>query len=277
LPLVTAENNIIKFVQSEEEQWKKDFRRVLINGGPHKGKTTSMLTFPAPRDIIIVPGELGHSSIVEDGDTSKYWWEINTQITRDKAKHLISQLKSTILEILKKPDIENGTIGLDGIHVLVQLIYKSYGFPDDEAMFGKESYGKGHGYVRNDFMDIIRSVSLSKVGHFVASSYDGNEAISPDGKKTAIFPDLPGQLAKGVMGLFPAVFHAETEGEGQDKRYYWRLQALGEIQGAGIHLPKSVRDAFPQRCKADWKEIEGFMDKAAVASQKRLTVAQPSV
>lgn len=271
MPLVTAKNNVIEFKKASEEQWKKDFRRVLINGGPHKGKTTSMLTFPAPRDIIIVPGELGHSSIVEDGDTQKYWWEINTPITRDKALHLIMQLKSTIAEILKKERVT--TVGLDGLHVLYQLILTSYGYPDDAANFGEKAYGRGHSFARNDFMNIVRSISISKAEYFVASVYDGNESISADGKQTAIFPDLPGQMAKGVMGLFPAVFHAETIGEGSDKQYIWRLQALGDIQGAGIHLPKSVRDSFPQKCPADWKQIEGFMNKAAQASQKSLTVA----
>ena len=269
MPLVTAENNVIKFVESQEEQWKKDFRRVLINGGPHKGKTTSMLTFPGPRHIIIVPGELGHSSIVEDEDTKKYYWEINTAMTRDKAKHLIMQLRNTILEILKLPKVV--TIGLDGLHVLYQLILVSYGWPDDAVNFGENAYGKGHNYARNDFVNIVRSISLSKADHFVASVYDGNEAISADGRKTAIFPDLPGAMAKQVMGLFPAVFHAETVGEGAEKLYKWRLQALGEVQGAGLHLPKAVRDSFPQVCNADWKEIEGFMNKAAEASQKKLT------
>ena len=48
------------------EDWSKSFDRILINGPPYSGKTTSFMTWPAPRQIIVAPGELGSSSILPD-------------------------------------------------------------------------------------------------------------------------------------------------------------------------------------------------------------------
>lgn len=261
MPIVSNDKGNLVFTPQSEDAWKKSFSRILLNGPPLSGKTTSFLTFPPKRRIIVVPGELGFSSIMEDDNTELYYWEVDAELRQEEAERYKTRLREVIKHVLAKDD--NTFIGLDGLHKLYQLILTSHGWPTNEDKFGEKAYGKGHGLARAEFVSIVQTILTSKTPYVAMTVYDGPELEEAGGKKTVIYPDLPGQMAKGVMGMFPCVFHTRKVSDGTVEKYKWELSALGNIQGAGMHVPATIKAKFPQSIEAGWPNVEKYLDIAA--------------
>lgn len=235
------------------DSWKNTFRRVLLNGPPLSGKTTSMKTFPPPRHILVAPGELGHSSLQEDADTKLYYWEYDPGMTQVQSLRLWAYVQALTHEILAGKHGEVVTFGLDGLHKLYNLIMVAKGWtPDSDP----KEYVKYHA----EFEKFLGLVLGSTTPFVVATCYDGNEAIEAGSKVMQIFPLLPGKQAKHVMGMFPCVFHTERNGEGEKEKFTWRLRASGKIQGVGMHLPPEIRNKFPAEIDQDWSKVEAVVN-----------------
>lgn len=220
-----------------------------MNGPPLSGKTTSMLTFPPKRHILIAPGELGHSSVREDKDTALYYWEFNPNATTVQFLRMWTYVQQLTREILAGKHGEITTFGLDGLHKLYYLIMKSNGFT---SATDPREYTKYH----EQFTNYMNGILASPVAYVVASSYDGVEALEAGSKVTQVFPDLPGKMAKQIMGMFPVVLHSERNGEGNREKFMWRLRSTGKVQAAGMHIPVDIRAKFPEEVEQDWGQIE---------------------
>lgn len=235
------------------DAWKNTFRRVLINGAPLSGKTTSFKTFPPKRHLLIAPGELGHSSIQEDEDTKLYYWEFDPLAPNLQFSRLWIYVQKLTQEILQGKHGEVTTFGVDGLHKLYYVIMKAKGFTVDSD---PKEYVKYH----ETFTTYMQSIIQSTTPFVVATSYDGNEALEAGSKITQIFPDLPGKMAKQIMGMFPVVLHSERAGEGTTERFIWRLRASGKVQGVGLHVPSEIRAKFPPEVEQDWRKIEAIIN-----------------
>lgn len=236
-----------------KDAWKRIFRRTLENGPPLSGKTTAMKTWPPKRHLIIAPGELGHSSILPDDDTRMYFWEFDPTASRTDYKKVLVELEIVVREILCGKYGEVVTFGLDGLHKLYYVIMKANGFTIDTDT---REYARYH----EAFTQLIGPILGSNVPYIVMTCYDGQEAIEAGSKVTQVFPQLPGRMAKEVMGLFPVVLHTKRVGDGQKQQFLWELKASGKMQGAGMHLPVEIAAKFPAEMDQDWRQVEAIIN-----------------
>lgn len=243
------EKGEFELIEIDLDAWKQTFRRVLVNGPPLSGKSTSFLTFPPKRHIIVAPGELGHSSIREDENTKLYYWEFDPGVSNVQYLKTWVNVQKLTTEILSGKHGEITTLGMDGLHKLYFLIMKAKGFTVDSD---PKEYVKYH----EEFSRYMHMILGSSVSYVVASSYDGVEALEAGSKITQVFPDLPGKMAKQVMGMFPVVLHAERRGDGDKEKFMWQLRSTGKVQAAGMHLPADIRGQFPSEIEQDWQKIE---------------------
>ena len=69
--------------------------------------------------------------------------------------------------------------------------------------------------------------------------------------------DLPGKLAKRVIGMFPITLFAEHNQEREKgKEYIWRLKPTAKVKGVGLHVPQAISEKFPGELPQDWNEVE---------------------
>jgi hypothetical protein len=257
LPRITVtEKGEFELEEIDLDGWKNTFRRLLVNGPPLSGKSTSFLTFPPKRHILVAPGELGHSSLRETDDTKLYYWQFDPGVSNVQYLKTWINVQKITNDILGGKFGEVTTFAFDGLHKLYSLVMRAKGWtPDSDA----KEYVKYH----DEFGKYINLILQSKIPYVVASCYDGNEAVEPGSKVTQVFPDLPGKQAKLIMGSFPVVFHSERRGEGDKEQFVWRLRATGKIQAVGMHLPQEIKNVFPAEIEQDWRKVEEILNKAA--------------
>jgi hypothetical protein len=86
----------------------------------------------------------------------------------------------------------------------------------------------------------------------VFTVWEGREKDNPDSteKKPVrhIFPELPGQLAKLILGEFGVVLYATKQGPA----YKWLTKPLGDVWGCGIKLPIAASSAIETFVPQDW-------------------------
>jgi hypothetical protein len=254
LPIVTInDKGEFELIPVDLDSWKGTFRRVLLNGPPLSGKTTSLLTFPKKRHILIAPGELGHSSVREDDDTKVYFWQFDPSSSNIQYMKTWVQVQKLTNEVLGGKFGEVETFAIDGLHKLMFTIMCANGWtPDTEGKVYPKYYRK--------FNEYLSPILASTIPYVVATCYDGRESIEPGSKITQVFPQLPGALAKDIMGTFPVCFHAERHGEGDKETFVWRLRAQGSMQAAGMHLPVDLKKKFPAELEQDWSKVEAILN-----------------
>ena len=234
-------------------EWKQTFRRVLINGAPLSGKTTSLRTWPAIRHIVVAPGELGFSSVIPSEETKVYYWEFDPATTVVQYKRIWAELQVLIQEIVGGKYGPVTTLALDGLHKIYYVIQKAHGFTPTTD-------GKAYTEYHEKFTELMVNVLGSNIPYVVATCYDGQEPIELGSSVTQIFPDLPGKMAKGVLGMFPVVLHSERTDESNKQRFVWRLRPQGKIKAVGLHLPPEISEKFPAEMAQDWREVEKIVD-----------------
>jgi hypothetical protein len=254
LPIVTIDDTGNFQLQPVDlDSWKGTFRRVLLNGPPLSGKTTSLLTFPAKRHILIAPGELGHSSIREDENTKVYFWQFDPSSSNIQYMKTWVQVQKLTNEILGGKFGEVETFAIDGLHKLMFTIMCANGWtPDTEGKVYPKYYRK--------FNEYLSPILASPIPYVVVTCYDGREALEPGSKLTQVFPQLPGALAKDIMGTFPCVFHSSRQGDGTNEKFVWELRASGSMQAAGLHLPIDLKTKFPATLPQNWGEVEKIIN-----------------
>ena len=261
--LVPNEKGEFELHEVDLDNWKTSFGRILLDGPPLSGKTTGFLTFPETRHILIAPMELGHSSIRETDQTKKYWVEFDPSSTTVQYARMWAYIQKITTEILAGKYGKVTTFGLDGLHRIYYMIMKANGYNSNTD---PREFGKYHELFNNYLAPILSS----KIPFVVATCYDGVEATEAGSKVTSLFPDLPGKMAKHIMGLFPAVFHTERRGLGEKEQYFWQLRTTGKVQGVGMHLPPEVKRIFPGEIEVKfedgklvggWQEIDQLINK----------------
>ena len=236
-------------------------RGVLITGQPNSGKTASLVTFlnayPDKKAAYLsYPNEQGSSSfpadhpnvlvraVYEDAEAgvkvnyNALWTEIE-QLTAD-----------TLVGKHGKIELFFG----DGLHKLyaVALAKATGGISVVSLDFDAKLYADASKLFVKYLHMIQRAPSLYLP---VFTVWEGREKDNPDSteKKPTrhIFPELPGQMAKLIMGEFGVVLYATKIGP----QYKWLTKPMGDVWGAGIKLPIAESKAIENYVEQDWEVL----------------------
>ena len=267
-------------------QWRRTFSRAAIIGWPNAWKTTSALTWPRPLHILNFPGEHGPSSIdpekPENAGVKIHVWEDDPAV-RLTPRGLVTQIERLSTEILSGKHGPIQTFFGDGFHKFYQVIYEAClddlieAFPSaDKDRLGGRAYGMAHAEAFRYF----RKIQSSNVPYVVVTMWAQREKDNPEDRSatasTHIWPDLPGELAKKVMGEFGIVLYAMPGTEiapavmkGQSvvkpARFSagtWQLRPGGKVWGAGIKLPLNIAQQLPTIVPQDWSHLEKLVTEA---------------
>jgi len=250
----------VPFKPLTADAWKQGLRRVLIVGPPNSRKTTSLFTWPGPWGYMGYPGEKGFASVPVglEGLTALVWE--SDIATKTSPSALVKEIETATFELIAKGNIR--TFLGDGVHKLygAYLNEASNGayFAGDE--FDAKCYGRSH----ESFLNYLNRVLSSKIEYAAFTCWDGKEADNPDaGSKgtSHIYPDLPGQMAKRIMGEFSVVLHASVPAPvpGQPQNATWQLQPGGKVWGAGVKVPPHIAKLIPQKVEQDWAKLEPLL------------------
>ena len=251
---------------------KKRFRRTLLNGPPNSGKTTSIRTWPGPVHVQVFPKEKGSSSLpfrTTDGQEIIGYIPDDIDVTKAQDwRKLAADLRTTTVDILAGKFGPVTTFFGDGLHKAYQVflaeITGGANYTGEE--FDAKLYSKAHA----QFWEYVDMVQASGVPYVGFTCWDGLEQDNPqddskEGKKRKhLYPDLPGQAAKKIMGEFSLVLNAGIEGVGSAARYYWQTQPGGLVWGAGMKLPIEVSQKLklPREVDQDWTALDKKIVKA---------------
>lgn len=221
---------------------------VLVNGPPGSGKTTSFHTIPGRKAIIVVPGELGFTSIEPGESVVPFILDKPAGFQLD-----LAELEKIIKSIARGEHGKFDAICLDGIHKAFYLIQKAAGYTMDTD---PKEFVRYH----EKFAGLLDLIAQAPIEWRVVSCYDGPEIVDTtvDKKSQVVknYPGLPGKQAKDIMGRFPLVLHSFVFGSGKDAKYQWHLQGTSSVGGALIHLPRTVVSKLPAVMEQDFGRLE---------------------
>ena len=107
----------------------------------------------------------------------------------------------------------------------------------------------------------------------VYTCWDGREADEP-GQKTGpthIYPNLPGKMAKDIMGEFGVVVYSvadwTTRQPGKLAKASWQLIPEGKVWGAAVKAPIEVAAKLPVRIDQSLPLLEHTLEAAWTASR----------
>ena len=249
------------FKPLDKDSWVKSLSRTLISGPPNTRKTTSLLTWPRPIHILVYPNEGGAASIpAEEEGVFAYVFEEN-ELEKSQPGLVVKQVEDLTLDILTGKKGEVATFAGDGLHKFYDF-YKEREFKSLVASNPTQSeeklIGRAYGNAHNEFLHYLGLVKRSSVGNVVFTLWDGKEKDDPDNTSakapTHIYPDLPGQLAKRVMGEFSVVLYAILTPEGHSQAK-WQIQPTGKVWGAAVKVPPHIAVDLPQEFQQNWAEL----------------------
>ena len=250
------------FKQLTADAWQQGLRRVLIVGPPNSRKTSSLFTWPFPIGLISYPGEKGFASIpVGQPGLSAFVWEDDV-VAKTSPSALVKEIEQCTFDLLARKVEPIVTFAGDGLHKLYAAYINeasngAYAAGDD---FDAKCYNRSH----EAFAHYLNRVMHSKVQNVVFTCWDGKEADNPEaGSRSAshVYPDLPGKMAKRIMGEFSVVLYAEVPPPvpGQPQKATWQLQPGAPDLAAGVKVPSTLAAKLPQKVPQDWQLVEPML------------------
>lgn len=249
----------------DPETWKKKRSRVLLAGEPGARKTTSLLTWPRPLHVLIMPGEKGGASIIPDPANGVYVYAFEEEHPDKKTPSamVVMEVKKWTGEILAGKHGPVMSFAVDGLHKLSDYMM-------DAATAGKFLNGEEFeptlwGLGRRDILNYVSLVQHSPVENIVFTCWAGPERDRPDKscKTSHIWPDLPGQLAKKALGEFTAVLYASIRPHPKDPQQMigvWQLQPDDIVWGCGVKCPVEVARTLPRYIPQDFSILMAALD-----------------
>lgn len=242
-------------------------RRVLIVGSPNSWKTTALLDWPKPLHILSYPGEKGHETIPRGVEgISSYVWEADAA-EKTSSTAVVTEVMRLGLEIIGGKYGPCQTFAGDGLQKLYSQILNSVTggayFQGEE--FEPRLYARSH----EQFRFCLDRIMSSTVPFAVFTCWDGKEPDNPDLKSmspTHVYPNLPGKMAKDIMGEFAVVVYAEVKhpsvaGQGKSEGT-WQLLPHGKVWGAAIKAPKAVVERLPVKIPQSFERLEQVLQAA---------------
>lgn len=247
------------------EAWACQARRVLINGPPFSGKTTSLRTWPKPLVIIVAPSEKGTTSLPA-GEGIKSFVRKTVYEENPNWTGVLAEFNKQLHEVLTGKHGPVQTLAIDGIHKLYALflnVVTNGAKARGELFEGRQKYPQAGALFSACLDRILMALNIPNV---VMTCWDGLEKDDPDEKGDTnnppsrhIFPNLPGQAAKDIMGEFPVVLYSLRQGAGPAAKYVWQTQPLGKVWGAGVKMPLEIAAKLPITVPQDWAVLERLL------------------
>lgn len=259
--------------------------RVGLFGPVGTFKTTSIVeTWPRKAHggeklvILSCPGEKGWETIPRnDPDLVPLIWEIE-DMEKVSPHQVIKDVESAIAQAVSGAFGPVTTFALDGAHKLYPWYFER-AFKDkldnppknwdgDEEKMVGPAYGQSH----RDFGKILAKLSAARIPYLVCTFWDSEERDDPKDKRrdapTHIFPDLPGKMAKNVVGEFGAMLYCETtlpDLQGRSSGA-WLTRREGRVWGASIKVPPVVAKQIPVRFPQHFEVLQRYMSGDAVGA-----------
>ncbi len=236
---------------------KKQASRVLLFGAPNSWKTTSVIkTALYPLTILSLPGETGWATIPAgvNGLTSFVWEEAaGDPVTADSVRREIEELT---FQIIAGKHGEVKTLCLDGLHKLYPTYLNvatggAYGRGED---FEPAKYAKAHAM----FERFVSRVLASPVPYIICTTWNAKEADVEGGKVGHQWPDLPGRMAKLIVGMFSVVVFAKVDapmGPTGQAKGYWLLKPNSEVWGSSIKMDPRLVEKLPSTSPQDFRNL----------------------
>lgn len=251
----------------EKRTTQGDFRRVLLVGPPNSRKTTSLLTFPRPIHIMSYPGEKGYETIPTNLDGAhSYIWTTPEVGKPESATSTVSTVRKETVKIISGGYGPINTFAGDGLHKLYGTILDSV--TDGAFSKGEEFEPKLYGRAAQWFLDYLDLVMHSKVPYVVFTVWPEHEKDrkkSPGEKDSDvpshIYPDLPGRMAKRIMGEFNVVVYCTLKRPkpGEPEAAVWQTRPSGEVWGCQIKGPEPIVSRIPLYVPAEWPVLEQYL------------------
>ena len=236
-------------------------RGVLLTGQPNSGKTASLVTFlntyPDKKAAYIsYPNEQGSSSFPADHPNVlvRAVYEDTEAGAKVNYNALWNEIETLTADIIVG---KHGKIELffgDGLHKAHQVALGKVtgGLSAVTLDFDAKLYADASKLFLKHIHMIQRAPSIFLP---VFTVWEGREKDNPDAKKAGgvdpprhIYPELPGQLAKLILGEFGVVLYATKQGPA----YKWQTKPLGDVWGCGIKLPIAASSAIETFVPQDW-------------------------
>ncbi len=255
-------------------------RRVALMGPPNSWKSATLVSdTPTPRRIVSIPGEKGWETLRQAPDTIVDVWELGDlsaasphQVVREIDEHV----NRVISDIVAKKD-PTVFLGLDGLHKLYGWIYKQErlnmeSWPSAAKMGADTLDLRAYQYAHDGFQSRLTKWLSSRVPYIWVTFWEGASKDDPADSKSAshIFPDLPGQAARWIVGEFSAVLYHDVArvpimvGGKPVVKAEWVLRPEGKIWGVGIKGAPALMATLPARVPISFKglakllgEVEG--------------------
>lgn len=262
-------------VEMDPETWVKKRSRILIAGEPNSRKTSSLLTWPRPIAILSYPGEKGAASILPDPANGVHVWTYSVDPNKpESSSEVVKNIRDLTVKIVTgqaKQGIKFESFAGDGIHKYAEYILDAA--TGGNYFSGEEFDAKLYMEQRRVLLKYIDMVANSSIANVVFTCWTALEKDNPQERGSNpsrhLWPDLPGQLAKKILGEFTATLYALVRSPmpGKPVEGVWQLQPDSEVWGVGVKAPSSIATKLPKYASQDWKVLMDLLD-AAKAQQK---------
>jgi hypothetical protein len=255
----------LPFVKPDNNDWVRTMSRVLVSGDVNSGKTTSVRTCHRPVHVISLPGEGGTNSIPREDGIVPYVWTEDAD-SRASSKVVIDQVRALTVEILTGKRGECRTIFVDGLHRLYDHFLNQV--TGGAYLAGREFeallYSRSHVQFV-DYLKLVKDSSVSSAFFTVWSAKDPDKPELRSQSPQHVYPDLPGRLARRVMGEFSLVIASHSMPSvvaNQPPRFYWQLKANNVVHGAMIKIAPEIAAHLPSEMEQDWQKLEKLLMEA---------------
>ena len=243
--------------QMTPELRRKQATRVLLFGPPNSWKTTSVIaTAPYPLHILSVPGESGWATIPDNvpGLTAFIWEEPGSDPVSSSSVR--KEVEDTTFQIIAGKHGPVKTLCLDGLHQL----YPVYLNIATEGAYGRGEDFEPRLYTRAHimFQGFLKRVLASPVPYIICTTWNAKELDTEGGKNAHQWPDLPGKMAKLIVGMFSVVVFAKVEQAtvpGKQPQGMWFLKPNMEVWGTSVKMDPRLIAKLPASIPQNYKEL----------------------
>lgn len=250
--------------------------RMMIQGGPNSGKTSSVCrSWPQPLHIQVAPGERGDATIPRGVEgVLPYVWEDNP-IDKLSSSKVVEEVEALTWNILGGKFGPVESFCFDGFHkyygYILDMTSGGQLFKGDPLGNPEDPYASARIYnrARERARHFVQQVNAAPVPNIVWTCWDGREADDPTKgfkSQSHVFPGLPGQAAKEFMGEFGLVVHSRIQwGLRQPKSLApakWQLIPEGDVWGASVKAPSEVLIKLPVYCDQSYVVLKQLLEDA---------------
>lgn len=248
-------------------------RALLISGSPNSRKTTSLFTWakaarPGVVHIVTCPREEGWETIPTNDPLIKShvdYCNYNPAGGDTDWTGIVAAVKQRCAEIIAGKHGPASTLALDGLHKYFECVLGACtngGCFKGEGFNGILVYPKAQNMAA-ELMYLLKRSSLNYVVFTCWDGYEKDREIEQDrmeGSKIVQaerhkWPDLPGKMAKRVIGMVSTV-HASVQGS----MARWQVLPAGDVQGCGLKRPPDIMAQFKSPfVNQSWPELEAKM------------------